>query len=260
MSNYTPLTAPMNLKTKLQKEIGIQPIDPKFYQSLVGALLHATISRWDIQYPINCISRYLTKPQMDYMIIAKNILRYLKGSLNHGIFYPLNNPGNLLIFSDVDWAGDLDSQRSTSGILYKLRNAPIAWSSKLQQFVSLSSTEVKYRILSEATRNITYLRRLFHELNIRQDKPTTIYCDNICSIRLVKNPVMHAQTKHFNLHHYHIREKSDDRTIQDDFIPSKKQQADLLTKPLVPQKFIENRNFIGLTQIPSFPNPNLLKC
>lgn len=58
---------------------------------------------------------------------------------------------------------------------------------------------------------------------------------------------MHAQTKHFSLYHHHIREKTDDRMIQVEFIPSQKQQTDLFTKALAPQKFIENRNLIGLT-------------
>jgi hypothetical protein len=241
----------MNPNTKLQKETGTQPVNPKLYQSLVGALLHATISRWDIQYSVNCVSRYLTNPQMNHLITSKNILRYLKGSLDHGIFYPSDNLGNLLTFTDADWAGDLDSCRSTSGILYKLGNAPIAWSSKLQQSVSLSSTEAEYRVLSEATRSITYLRRLFQELNIGNDNPIPIYYNNISSIRLVKNPVMHAQTKHFALHHHHIREKSEDKTIQVDFIPSEQQEADILTKPLAPQKFVQNSNLVGLSRIPS---------
>jgi hypothetical protein len=188
---------------------------------------------------------------MDHLIAAKNILRYLKGNLDHGIFYPSNNPGNLLTFTDADWARDPDSRHSTSRILYKLGTAPIAWSSKLQPSVSLSSTKAEYHVLSEATRNITYLCRLFSELNIAEDGPTSIYCDNLSSIRLVKNPIMHTQTKHFSLHNHHVREKSEDGTIQVHFIPSKQQQADLFTKPLAPQQFIHNRNLIGLSPLPS---------
>jgi hypothetical protein len=69
---------------------------------------------------------------------------------------------------------------------------------------------------------------------------------------------MHAQTKHFSLHDHHIQEKIDDKTIQVDFIPSQLQQTDIFTKALVPHKFVENRNLIGLTRIPCFTNPNPL--
>jgi hypothetical protein len=71
MIDCTPISSPMNPKTKLQKDTGSSPVDPKLYQSFVGALLHATISRWDIQYLVSCVSRYLTNPQMDHLIVAK---------------------------------------------------------------------------------------------------------------------------------------------------------------------------------------------
>jgi hypothetical protein len=53
MSGCTPASIPMNPKAKLQKETGSAPVDPVFYQNLVGGLLHATISRWDIQFAVN---------------------------------------------------------------------------------------------------------------------------------------------------------------------------------------------------------------
>ena len=75
-------------------------------------------------------------------------------------------------------------------------------------------------------------------------------CDNLNSIRLVKNPIMHAQTKHFDIQHHYIREKFEDGTIHVTFIPYVEQQADLLTKLLAPQKFLHNRNMTGLTELP----------
>jgi hypothetical protein len=86
-------------------------------------------------------------------------------------------------------------------------------------------------VLSEAARNISYLRRLFQELHIDITSPTPILCDNISSIQLVKNPIMHAQTKHFDLQHHYIRERHEDGSIQVIYTPSGEQQADLLTKP-----------------------------
>jgi hypothetical protein len=88
MSECTPLSIPMNPRTKLAKHTGTPPVDIKTYQSLVGGLLHATISRWDIQYAIGCVSRYLTNPQMEHMIAAKNILCYPKWTLDYGSFFP----------------------------------------------------------------------------------------------------------------------------------------------------------------------------
>ena len=77
----------MNPRTKLAKHTSTPPVDIKTYQSLVGGLLHATISKWDIQYAIGCVSRYVTNPQMEHMIVAKNILCYSKCTLDYGWFF-----------------------------------------------------------------------------------------------------------------------------------------------------------------------------
>ena len=250
MTDCSPMAMPMNPRTKLRKDTASEPVDPHLYQSLVGGLLHATISRWDIQFAVNHISRYLTALQLEHLVAAKNILRYLKGTLNYCLFFPFSDTGGLHTFTDADWAGDSDSRRSTSGVLYKFGNSPIAWSSKLQPTIALSSTEAEYKVLSEAARNITYLRRLFNELQIDVQTPTPILCDNLSSIHLVRNPIMHAQTKHFDLQHHYIREKYNDGTIQVTFIPSTEQEADLLTKPLAPQKFLHNRALSDLIELP----------
>jgi hypothetical protein len=181
----------MNSKLKLYKDTNNDLVDKLTYQSLVGGLLYATVSRWDIQYAVGCVSRYMSNPQQVHLTAAKNILRYLKGTLDYGIFYPSHDNCNLSVFTDADWVGEVDSRRSTSGILYKIGTAPVAWSSKLQPTLSLSSTEAEYRVLSEAARNITYFRRLLNELRIGDKAPTPIFCDNLSSIRLVKNLVMH---------------------------------------------------------------------
>ena len=63
---------------------------------------------------------------MEHMIAAENVLCYLKGTLNYGLFYPIDDYGNLHTFTNVDWARDPESQKSTSDILYKFRKSPIA--------------------------------------------------------------------------------------------------------------------------------------
>jgi hypothetical protein len=88
MADCASMSVPMNPKTKLRKETETALVDPHLYQSLVGGLLHATISRWDIQFAVNHVSRYLTHPQQEHLIAAKNILRYLKGTKDFCFFFP----------------------------------------------------------------------------------------------------------------------------------------------------------------------------
>ncbi len=63
MQHCNPLSTPMNSKLKFYKDTNTNLMDKLTYQSLVGGLLYATISRWDIQYVVGCVSRYMANPQ-----------------------------------------------------------------------------------------------------------------------------------------------------------------------------------------------------
>jgi hypothetical protein len=102
MINCSPLLVPMNPRSKLQKQTKTAPVDIKTFQSLVGGLLHATITRWDIQYVVGCVSQYLTNPQQEHLLTAKNIPRYMERTLNYTILYPTIDLRNLITFSDAD--------------------------------------------------------------------------------------------------------------------------------------------------------------
>jgi hypothetical protein len=80
------------------------------------------------------------------MLAAKNILRYLKGTLNYGLLFPATNEGKFNAYADADFGRDFDTRRSTGGIMYKIGTAPIAASSKLQPTVSRSTAEAEYRV------------------------------------------------------------------------------------------------------------------
>ena len=80
-----------------------------------------------------------------------------------------------------------------------MEGAPIFWSSKLQPTMSLSSTEAEYRVLTDASKDVIYLRNLLQEIGIDMTSPTPIYTDNQSSIKLVDNLVMHNHTKHIGI-------------------------------------------------------------
>lgn len=72
------------------------------------------------------LSHSMQKLQMAHLVAAKNVLRYLKGTLDFGTFCPAKDRGDLLTYADADWAGHADSLKSSSRILYKLGSTPIA--------------------------------------------------------------------------------------------------------------------------------------
>ena len=117
-------------------------------RSLVGILQYLTITRINIVYAVYSVSRFLHVSTADRFLAVKRILRYVKGTLHFGLtFRPSTVPSTLVTYSDADWAGCLDTRRSTSGYSIYLSNNLVSWSAKKQLTVSRSSCESEYRLL-----------------------------------------------------------------------------------------------------------------
>ncbi|XP_048426878.1 uncharacterized mitochondrial protein AtMg00810-like [Pyrus x bretschneideri] len=127
----------------LIKDDGDPYINPTLYRSVVGALQYLTFTRPDIAFSVHQVSQFMQNPMASHFTAIKRILRYLKGTLHHGI-YCSNGPLQLKAFSDADWAGNPNDRRSTTSLAVFLGNNPISWSSKKQLTVSRSSTKAEY--------------------------------------------------------------------------------------------------------------------
>ena len=101
-----------------------------------------TVTRPDISFAVNVVSRNLEKPSECHWQLIKRILPYLKGTANMGLLY--SRDGSLGTFSDADHASDKETRKSTSGIVCKYANAIITWQSKRQHCVALSTIEAEY--------------------------------------------------------------------------------------------------------------------
>ncbi len=95
---------------------------------------------------------------MDHQHAVKRIIRYVAWTLDHGLYYP-RCPGkaNFIGYSDSDHAGDIDTIKSTSGILFFLDECLVSWQSVKQQVVALSSCEAKYIAASTASTQALWL-------------------------------------------------------------------------------------------------------
>ena len=121
---------------------------------------------------------------------------------------------------DVDWAGNAGDRRSTSGSVFTFGSAAIAWSSKKQPTVALSSTEAEYQGAAVATCEAIWLKRLLKDLHVEVSDPTTMYCDNLNNIQLSKNPVFHARTKHIEVHYHFVRERVLSSEVELVYVPT----------------------------------------
>ncbi|XP_024190212.1 uncharacterized mitochondrial protein AtMg00810-like [Rosa chinensis] len=181
---HTHLT-PCQSGVKLLKDVGtpLSSQDIAHFRSLVGCLQYLTFTRPDIAYSVNSICQFLQAPTEDHLHAAKRVLRYIRGTLDHGIVFRRGvSPGipltlqahgdvdplvNLQAYSDADWAGDPNDRKFTTGSVILLNQFSISWYSKKQAAVSRSSTEAEYRSMAHTTSELQWLIHLLQDLHIK---------------------------------------------------------------------------------------------
>ncbi|XP_060201943.1 uncharacterized mitochondrial protein AtMg00810-like [Lycium barbarum] len=145
MSSCRPSATPVDTKPKLSATSTSPFKDPSLYRSLAGALQYLTFTRPDISYAVQQICLFMHNPMEVHMNDLKRIVRYIKGTLDHGLHLYPSKPTTLISYTDADWGGSLDTRRSTSGYCVFLGDNLISWSAKRQATMSRSSAEAEYR-------------------------------------------------------------------------------------------------------------------
>jgi hypothetical protein len=132
-----------------------------------------------------------------------------------------------------------------------MNGEPINWSSKKQPTVTASSTEAEYIACFGAAKDISWLNQMLKELGFTTSGNITLYCDNMSTIKLINNPVMHQRPRHIDIKYHYIREKVKDGTISIQHMPTTDQVADILTKPLPKGSFQKLRDSMNVHQLTS---------
>ncbi|XP_062537707.1 uncharacterized protein LOC134206040 [Armigeres subalbatus] len=151
MTDWKPVSTTMENRLTLQKGDEKQRTS-KPYRELVGCLLYASITtRPDLAAAVNFFSQFQSCPNEEHWIHLKRILRYIKGTLDIGLVFKVEENVPLLqVFCDADWANDPNDCRSVSGCVVKLYGSTIGWFTRKQQTVSLSSAEAELAALCTA--------------------------------------------------------------------------------------------------------------
>ncbi|GKA30369.1 putative reverse transcriptase domain-containing protein, partial [Tanacetum coccineum] len=158
MTSCDSIGTPMATK-HLDAKLSGTPVDQTKYHSMVGALMYLTTSRPFIVHTTCYCARYQAKPTEKHLTAVKRIFRYLKDTINIGLWYPRDASFKLTAFSDLDHAGCLDSRKSTpGGIQFLGGDKLVSWSSKKQDCTSMSSAEAEYVSLSACCAQVLWLR------------------------------------------------------------------------------------------------------
>ena len=236
---------PMQTNWKMDLDEEGTSVNPTEYRGLIGSLLYLTANRPDITFAVGVCARFQSNPKKSHLEAAKKIIKYLKGTVNIGLWYPRDDNLELSGYSDADYGGCRIDRKSTSGTCQFLGNKLISWFSKKQNSVATSTTEAEYMDAGSCCAQILWLRQQLRDYNIIANE-VPIYCDNNNAITITQNPVLHTRCKHVDIRHHFIRDHVEKKDIRMEKIHTDKQRADILTKPLAEARFLELSVELGL--------------
>jgi hypothetical protein len=227
----------------------------KDYLGLLGCVMYGMLgTRSDLAFAVGVGSRFSSNPGIEHWNVLIQLLRYIKAKLDIGISYR-RAPGrstapiskSLICYMDVDWAGDKDKLRSTSGTVVILAGGAVSWISCLQRVAAQSTMEAEYVAGSHSGRELTFVWNLLRELMEGPlDHPSPMYCDNQSAISVAENPAMHDKAKHIALKYHNICDLIENKFITIHYCQSGANPADLLTKVLPRDTMSRLRRMIGL--------------
>uniref|UniRef100_A0A2N9HTF2 Integrase catalytic domain-containing protein n=1 Tax=Fagus sylvatica TaxID=28930 RepID=A0A2N9HTF2_FAGSY len=252
LTDHKILDTPIEFNARLTPSSGELLPDPTLYRQLVGSLVYLTVTRPDISYAVHQVSQFMSAPRSTHYAAVLRILRYLKGTLFHGLHFSAQSPLTLRAYSDADWAGDPTDRRSTTGYCFLLGSSLISWRSKKQSVVARSSTEAEYRALADTTSELLWLRWLLQDLGVSTSSATPIYCDNRSAIQIARNDVFHERTKHIEIDCHLVRHHLLQGSLQLISVSSHDQLADIFTKSHPTGRF---RDLVSKLQLVSHPPP-----
>ena len=127
--------------------------------------------------------------------VTISITRYLRGTVDYGLKYDVNQKINLEGYVDLDWAGSAINRKSTSGCCFSMGSGVISWFSRKQSCVALNTAKAEYVAACLDSCEVVWLRKLLSNLFDLQLNATCIYCDN---------PVFHDKSKHIEIKYHYI--------------------------------------------------------
>jgi hypothetical protein len=127
-----------------------------------------------------------------------------------------------------------------------LGNSLVAWLSKKQGSISLSTTEAEYIAAATYCTQVLWMIQTLADLEVKYTAPIPIHCDNTSAISVSKNPVFHSKTKHIPIKYHFLREQVTNQIVQVHYIPTTEQIVDIFTKPLAKTSFEYFRQKLGV--------------
>lgn len=230
--------------------------DHRLYRSLIGTLLFfANTVRLDISFSVSYFSRFLEAPTEYHMKGAKRVMQYVIQTKGFRLVYGNQNPElkykdfryvdktedvllkdypplgkfKLVMVSDSDWAGDIADRKSQSGNIVLLNGNVINWNSTKQTGTAGSTAESEYISISDGLKDALSFKNILAELKIKVPY-IDVVGDNQSALTLASHNTQHKRTKHIDIRYHFIRGLVKDKLVKLNYIHTKDNIADILTK------------------------------
>ncbi|GJR88601.1 hypothetical protein Tco_0212612 [Tanacetum coccineum] len=220
-------------KSKLDEDKEGKAIDLSHYHGMIGTLLYLTASRPNLQFTICTCARDQARPTEKHLHAIKRIFRYLRGTVNRGLWYSKDSSIALTAFANADHASCQDTRHSTSGSIQFLGDRLISWSSKRQKSVAISSTEAEYIALSGCYAQILWMRSQLTDYGFGFNKI--------------------PMSKHIDIRFHFIKEHVENEVIELYFVNTEYQLSDIFTKALARERIEFLINKLGMRRVEAPP-------
>jgi len=156
---------------------------------------------------VTLLSCFAHNPRKSHWTAIKDVLAYIKGTLNYGITYKADVKLNPSGYINSDFAGCKDTGHSTEGNIFIVVGGPVSWESKKQETVALSMVETKYMGFLRATTQVLWISKYFTEIRLPTLKPIIVHVDDNGSISHSLNDKNHCRTKHIDVQYHFIKDQ-----------------------------------------------------
>ena len=178
-------------------------------------------------------------------------MRYLQGTKDYKLMYRRTSNLEVVGYSDSDFAGCVDSRKSTSGYIFILAGGAISWRSVKQTMTATSTMEAEFISCFEATSHGVWLKSFISGLRVMDSisRPLSIYCDNSTAVFMAKNNKSGSRSKHIDINYLAIRERVKEKKVVIEHISTELMIVDPLTKNMPSLKFKDHVVNMGLSSL-----------
>ncbi|POM59445.1 polyprotein [Phytophthora palmivora] len=225
--------------------------DPKIpYRAIVGCLQYLVqCTRPEIANAVRSLGKYLNKYTKENYVMAKRVLRYLRGITNYGfVWEKVETPDlHFVAFADAEPG---DGRHSITGFVLQLNGCTFAYKSRKQRIVTDDTCCAEFVAASECATMIIWTHNLCKVMNLDRHRPKILYQDNLAAITVLTGIKGNYKTKSVDLKYHKVRDYHERGVFKVCYCPSADMLADIFTKPLGPTLFKKFRQQLNVMRLP----------